>query len=77
MKCMGVSHSVMSLCNPMDYIAHQAPLFMGFSREENWSGLQCTSPGDLPNSGMEPGSPTLKTDYLLSEPLGKTYRLIY
>ena len=73
MKCMCVSHSVMSLCNPMDYIAHQAPLLMEFSNQEYWSVLPFLSSGDLPNSGMEPGSPTLKTDYLLSEPLGKPY----
>ena len=40
-------------------VAHQAPLSMGFSRQESWSGLPCPSPGDLPNPGTEPGSPTL------------------
>ena len=35
-------------------VAHQAPLFMGFSRQEYWSGLPCPSSGDLPNSGVEP-----------------------
>ena len=38
------------------YVAHQAPLSMGFSREEYWSGLSCPSPGDLPNPGIEPAS---------------------
>ena len=47
----------LTLCNPMDYIAHQAPLSMGFSRQEYWSGLLCPPPGDLPNSGIEPMSP--------------------
>ena len=37
-------------------IAHQAPLSMGFSRQEYWSGLQCPPPGDLPNPGFEPMS---------------------
>ena len=37
----------------------QAPLSMGFSRQEYWSGLPFPSPGDLPNPGIEPGSPTL------------------
>ena len=37
-------------------VAHQAPLFMGFSRQEYWSGLPCLPPGDLPNPGMEPTS---------------------
>ena len=36
--------------------AHQAPLSMGFSRQENWSGLLCSSPGDLPDPGIEPES---------------------
>ena len=37
-------------------VAHQAPLFMGFTRQEYWSGLPCPSPGELPNPGMEPAS---------------------
>ena len=37
--------------------AHQAPLSMGFSRQEYWSGLPCPSPGHLPDSGIEPVSP--------------------
>ena len=49
--------------------AGQAPLSMGFSRQEYWSGLPSPSPGDLPDPGMEPGSPTLQADYLPSEPL--------
>ena len=43
-------------------VAYQAPPFMGFSRQENWSGLTFPFPGDLPDLGMEPGSPTLKAD---------------
>ena len=35
--------------------AHQAPLSMGLSRQEYWSGLPCPSPGDLPHPGIEPG----------------------
>ena len=45
-----------TLCDPMDYIACQAPLSMGFSRQEHWSGLPCPPPGDLPDPGMEPAS---------------------
>ena len=37
-------------------VAHQAPLSVGFSRQEYWSGLPCPPPGDLPDPGMEPGS---------------------
>ena len=38
-------------------VAHQAPLSVGFSRQEYWSGWPCPSPGDLPHPGMEPTSP--------------------
>ena len=41
---------------------------MGFSRQEYWSGLPFPSPGDLPDPGIEPGSPALETDALPSEP---------
>ena len=51
--------------------AHQTPLSMGFSRQEYWRGLTCPPPGDLPNPGIEPRSPTLWADSLLSEPPGK------
>ena len=44
---------------------------MGFSRQEYWSGLPFPSPGDLPDPGIEPGSPALQADALTSEPPGK------
>ena len=53
--------------------AFQAPPSMGFSRQEYWSGLPFSSPGNLPNPGIQPGSPTLETDFLPSEPLGKPF----
>ena len=53
-----------SICNPMDCVAHQAPLSMGFSRQEYWNGLPFPSPGDLPDPGIEPGSPTLQAGSL-------------
>ena len=40
-------------------VAYQAPPSMGFSRQEYWSGLPFPSPGDLPDSGTKPGSPSL------------------
>ena len=43
-------------------VACQAPLSMGFSRQEYWSGLPFPSPGDLPDPGIEPGSPTLQAE---------------
>ena len=46
----------------------QAPSAMEFSRHEYWSRLPFPSPGDLPDPGIEPGSPTLRADTLLSEP---------
>ena len=52
-------------------IAYQAPLSMEFSRQEYLSGLPFPSPGDLPNPGIEPGSPSLQADALPSEPPGK------
>ena len=52
-------------------VAYQAPLSIGFSRQEYWSGLPFASPGDLPNPGIEPRSPALQADALSSEPPGK------
>ena len=54
-------------------VAHQAPPSMGFSRQEYWSGLPFPSPGDLPDPGIEPRSPTLQADALTSEPPGKPH----
>ena len=51
----------------------QAPLFMGFPRQEYWSGLPFFSPGDLPDPGIKPGTPALQVDSLPSEPPGKLY----
>ena len=51
-------------------IAYQASPSLGFSRQEYWSGLSFPSPGDLPDPGIEPGSPALEADALTSEPLG-------
>ena len=52
-------------------VAYQAPPSMGFSRQEDWSGLPFPSPGDLPDPGIEPGSPAFQADALTSEPPGK------
>ena len=45
---------------------------MGFSRQEYWSGLPFPSPGELPNPGIEPGSPALQADALTAELPGKS-----
>ena len=65
-----VSQSCPTLCDPRT-VAHQAPPSMGFSRQEYWSGLPFPSPGDLPDAGIEPGSPTLQAGALTSAPPGK------
>ena len=54
-------------------VAYQAPPSMGLSRQEYWSGLPFPFPGDRPNPGIEPGSPTLQADALRSEPPGKPW----
>ena len=53
-------------------VAYQALPSMGFSRQECWSGLPFPSPGDVPNPGIEPGSPPLQADSLPSEPQGSS-----
>ena len=53
-------------------VAHQAPPSLGFSRQGYWSGWPpFPSPGDIPDPGIEPGSPALQADALTSEPPGK------
>jgi len=52
-------------------VAHQAPLSMGFPRQEYWNELSFLSPGHLPDAGVEPGSSALQVDSLPSEPPGK------
>ena len=63
-----VAQSCPTLCHPVDCtlwtVPCQAPLSMGFSRQEYWSGLPFPSPGDLPDPGIKPRSPTLQADAL-------------
>ena len=54
-------------------VAYQAPPSRGFSRQEYWSGLPFPSPGNLPDPGIEPGSPALEADALTSEPKSGYY----
>ena len=66
-----VSQLCPTLCNPMDCSAPGSRLLsMGFSRQAYWSGLPFLSPGDLPNPGIEPGSPAFQASSLPSEPPG-------
>ena len=59
-----VSSVMLTLCD-LWTVAHQAPLSMGFSRQEYWGGLPCPPPGDLPNPGIEPA---LQVESLQTEP---------
>ena len=81
-KCFSVSLSLNSkvqkcvkllavsiVCDSLSLVACQAPLV--FFRQEYWSGWPCPSPGDLPDPGIEPMSPALQADSLLSELRGK------
>ena len=60
-----------NICNLMNSTC-QAPLSMGFSRQEYWSGLPFLSPGDLSDPGIEPQFPALQADSLPTEPPGNT-----
>ena len=55
MKVKSLSH--VRLFGTLWTVAHQAPPSMGFSRQEYWNGLPCPPPGNLPDPGIEPGSP--------------------
>ena len=52
-------------------VAYQAPPSMGFSKQEHWSGLPFPSPGDLPDPGIQPGSPASAGGFFTTEPPGK------
>ena len=79
---LDTSHAIMAAVSEVKLLNHvrlfatpwtvacQAPLSMGFSRQEYWSGLPFPSPGDLSDSGIEPRSPSLQADALPSEPPG-------
>ena len=64
-----VDESCLTLCDPMDCTRLLCP--WGFSRQEYWTGLPCSPPGDLPNPRIEPRSPMLQADYLPAELPGK------
>ena len=68
LSCSLLSDSVTSWT-----IAHEAPLFMGYPRQEYWSGLPFPPPGNLPDPGIELVFPALQADSLPSEPSGKHF----
>ena len=67
---MLVAQSYLTFCNPMDCRPPGSSVH-GIFRQEYWNGLPFPSPGDLPNSGIEPRSPALQANSLTSEPSGK------
>ena len=69
--CVLSRFSHVQLCVTSWTEARQAPPYMRFSRQEYWNGLLCPASGDFPDPGIEPGSPALRAESVLSEPLGK------
>ena len=65
--CAVLSRSVVSDSVTPWTAACQAPLPMGFSRPEHWSGVPCPAPGGLPKAGLEPRPPALQADSLPAE----------
>ena len=68
-----VAQSCLTLCDLMDYSPPRLLCPCGLYRQEQWSGLPVPPPGDLSNLGIEPRSPTMQADSVLSEPPGKPY----
>ena len=60
--------SCIQLCATPRTVTHQAPLSMGFPRQQHWSGLPFPLSGDLPDSGIEPRSPAMAGGFLTTEP---------
>ena len=66
--CCLVTKSCLTLLRSHGLVARQSPLFMGFPRQEHWSGLPFPSPGDLPDPGIEPVSSALAGGFSTTEP---------
>ena len=69
-----LSHFSLTLCNPMDCVAYQAPLSRGLFRQEYWSGLPCPTSKDLPDPGIKPRLPAfsaLAGRFFTTMPSGK------
>ena len=62
--CLVTAVTAVRFCATLWTLARQAPLSMGFSRQEYWSGLPCPPPGDLPDPGIKLESPALQADSL-------------
>ena len=73
--CVWNHFSHVQLFTTLWTIVCQAPLSMGFSRQEYWSGFPFSSPGDLPNPGIKPGSPSLQAYFLPAELPGIVHKI--
>ena len=70
------SHQAVSYCLVTPWtVAHQAPPSMGFPRQEYWTELTLSPPGDLPDPGIKLTSPGLAGGFFTTEPPGKTHRM--
>ena len=69
-SCLLVAMLCLTLATPWT-VAHQAPLFMGVPKQEYWSGLPFTFPGDLPDPGIESASVELACGFFTTQPSGK------
>ena len=74
--CCLVDKLCLTLVTPWT-VAHQAPLSIGFPRQEYWSGLAFPPPGDLPDPGVKPVSPALAGRFFTTEPPGKPQHQMY
>ena len=70
MHAHSVTQSCLTFCDP-NTVARQAPLSMGFRRQEYWSGLPFPPPGDAPNPEIRSTSPTSAGEFFTAEPPGK------
>ena len=79
--CQGRGHALVAKsCPTLETpwtVACQATLSMGFPRQEYWSGLPFYSPGDLPNPGIKPTSPSLEGRFFIAKLPGKPYTEVY
>ena len=70
--CAKLLQPCLTLCDLMD-CSLQAPLSMGFSRHEYWSGLPCPPRRDLPDPGIEPASPALAVGFFITGTIWEAY----
>ena len=74
--CVSCTQSCLTVCNPMNCSLPGSSVH-SILQQECWRGLPFPSPGDLPDPGIEPGSPVFQADSLPSKPLGKAQTIVY